>query len=105
MIRGSHALFRNWFNRSLKRLSVEYLEFTLYSLRRGGATFFFQSTGSLDLAVVRGRWENSKTARIYITEGLALLAGLSLTPSTRVLIQQAVDLFWKATAQLLSQTS
>ena len=40
-----------------------------YSLRRGGAISFFVHTGSLALALERGRWNQSGTARIYLTEG------------------------------------
>ena len=38
-------------------------------LRRGGATWHFQSSLSLDATVARGRWSCSRTARAYIDEG------------------------------------
>jgi hypothetical protein len=34
----------------------------------------FRETNSLSPVVVRGRWSNARTARIYINEGLATLA-------------------------------
>ena len=43
-----------------------------YSLRRGGATAFFCHTGSLSLTLERGRWAQSGTASIYLTEGRAV---------------------------------
>ena len=55
--------------------------FRPYSLRRGGATFFFQKHQSLDKTLVQGRWHTQKSARIYLNEGLAVLAQMRL-PST-----------------------
>ena len=40
---------------------------------------YFGRHGSLDRLLVQGRWASSKTARIYINEGLAALAELKLT--------------------------
>ena len=64
-------------------------EFRPYSLRRGGATFWFGKRGNLDKLLVVGRWQAAKTARIYINEGLAVLNELrlpskALLPFTRV---------------------
>ena len=36
----------------------------------------FGRHGSLDRLLIQGRWASSKTARIYINEGLAVLAEL-----------------------------
>ena len=52
-----------------------------YSLRRGGATAHFLQFGSLDRTAVRGRWQSTKTARIYINEGIATLAEIAATPA------------------------
>ena len=41
-----------------------------YSLRRGGATSAFRFGVSFDQLLVRGRWSNQKTARIYLDEAL-----------------------------------
>ena len=40
---------------------------------------YFGRHGSLDRLLVQGRWASSKTARIYINEGLAVLAQLKLS--------------------------
>ena len=40
---------------------------------------YFGRHGSLDRLLVQGRWASSKTARIYINEGLAVPADLKLT--------------------------
>lgn len=48
--------------------------FSPYGIRRGGATYFFLSCGNLDTTVTRGRWANSRTAKIYIDDGALALA-------------------------------
>ena len=42
------------------------LDWRPYSLRRGGATAHFLQFGSLDKTAVRGRWQSTRTARLYI---------------------------------------
>ena len=66
--------WRPLFSECLVALGLERYQFRLYSLRRGGATWWFQRHQSLDRILVQGRWLAHKTARIYINEGLALLA-------------------------------
>ena len=63
-------------------LSLDPDDYKPYSLRRGGATFLFQTRGDLLATIVRGRWANSPTARIYINEALALVtASAPLSPA------------------------
>ena len=52
---------------------LEARNLTPYGLRRGGATWYFLQTGSIDKATVRGRWRDSRTARIYIETGVVAL--------------------------------
>eukprot|EP00438_Fugacium_kawagutii_P014624 Skav234625 [mRNA] locus=scaffold171:83113:87878:- [translate_table: standard] len=66
--------WRKMFNHMLSSLELDSLEYRPYSLRRGGATFYFQRHGQLDRLLVQGRWQSSKTARIYLNDGLAILA-------------------------------
>ena len=63
----------------LEALGLRRFAFRWYSFRRGGASAFYQATSSMELTLVRGRWESSKTARVYLAEGLAQLALLNLT--------------------------
>ena len=49
-----------------------------YSLRRGGATEFFRSTGSMAKTMERGRWSEMKTARIYVNTAMAELHALKV---------------------------
>ena len=41
-----------------------------YSLRRGGATSPFRLGVTFDQLLVRGRWSNQRTARIYLDDAL-----------------------------------
>lgn len=75
------AQWRSWFNQSQEALKLQEFQFRPYSLRRGGATWWFSRHHSLDKILVQGRWQAPKTARIYINEGLAVLAELRLPPS------------------------
>lgn len=66
--------WRKTFSQAITDLKLETLGFRPYSLRRGGATHWFRHHGSLDKLLVQGRWAAPKTAKIYINEGLAILA-------------------------------
>ena len=86
---ASSSRWRKLFAECLKALGLESFSFRPYSLRRGGATWWFQKHASFDRLLVMGRWQASRTARIYLNEGLAMLAELSLPqnklrPFTRV---------------------
>ena len=70
-----HA-WRRLFNQALEGMGLSSLGFRPYSLRRGGATFFFQHHGSFDKLLIQGRWAAAKTARVYLNEGLAQLSEL-----------------------------
>ena len=78
----SPAKWRQLFNEAVMALGFEELGFRPYSLRRGGATFFFQKWGSLDRLLVYGRWQAAKTARTYVNSGLAALAEMNLPRTT-----------------------
>ena len=69
-------------------------EYRLYSFRRGGATYDFGHHGQLDRAIVRGRWSNSRTARLYTTEGLAMLGDQRLSPASKSALATAAS-FWR----------
>ena len=76
-----HA-WRTLFSNALEALRLTPLEFRPCSLRRGGATFWFNQHGSFDRLLVQGRWAASKTARIYLNDGLAQLADMTLPNSS-----------------------
>ena len=68
--------YRSLFAAALSHLGLREWEFKPYSLRRGGATHLFRMGNQLSATKVRGRWSNSRTARIYINEAMAELAGI-----------------------------
>ena len=78
---SSPSRWRSLFNAALAGLSIESFGFRPYSLRRGGATWWFSRHHSLDQILLQGRWQAAKTARIYINEGLAILAEMRLPPN------------------------
>jgi len=73
-----HA-WRKAFTNALESLALGPWEFRPYSLRRGGATFWFSKHGSLDRILLQGRWTAAKTARTYLNEGLATLAEMKIS--------------------------
>ena len=74
----SPTAWRTKFSEYLNELGLAEFGFRPYSLRRGGATFWFAKHGQFDRLLVAGRWQAPKTARIYINEGLALLAEMAV---------------------------
>lgn len=81
LLQRSPANFRALFDDMCRELGLENWNFKPYSLRRGGATTHFQVHQSMSSVCVRGRWQNERTARLYINSGLAALASASLTPA------------------------
>ena len=63
-------------------MNFQNIDYRPYSLRRGGATHYFTLHGRFDSILVLGRWQAAATARLYLNEGLATIAELSL-PWTR----------------------
>ena len=88
-IRSSHA-FRVTFDALLARLHVQHLGLRPYSLRRGGATAFFQKTGRMDATQERGRWASAPTARIYLTEGQQALVNMNISAELEAQLQARV---------------
>ena len=60
-----------------------------YSLRRGGATWYFTTTGSMSRTTVHGRWGSERTARIYIDGAMAQLAKARLHDDTTKVFRAA----------------
>ena len=77
----SASQWRALFNQALGALKLEIWGFRPYSLRRGGATWWFGRHQSMDRILIQGRWSAPKTAKIYLNEGLAVLAEMQLGPS------------------------
>ena len=82
----SGQAFRDSFQKLCKEFDVLHLNFRGYSLRRGGATAFFQATGSMERTLVRGRWASSSVARIYICDALSQIPKLKGTQKTKLML-------------------
>lgn len=74
----SPSVWRKLFSSTAESLSLEDYEYRPYSLRRGGSTFYFQKHGQLDRLLIQGRWQSSRTARLYLNDGLAILAEIKV---------------------------
>ena len=70
--------WRELFKQCVESLKLESLELRPYSLRRGGATWWFCQHGNLDWVMILGRWQAQKTARMYLNESRAILAEMRL---------------------------
>lgn len=85
---GSPSNFRDFWKRLLSLLEFADDDYTPYGIRRGGATWFFLETGSMDATLARGRWSVAKTARQYIDDGTLALAKMVWTKVQRKQIRQ-----------------
>ena len=65
--------------------------FKPYSLRRGGASSFFQATGNYDRTMELGNWRHLSTAKIYINTALLELTQSQVLSSPRICL--AADAF------------
>lgn len=92
VLTGSPTRWRKLFNEALSALKLDDYQFRPYSLRRGRATFWFQKHQNLDRILIQGRWQTQKTARIYLNEGLSVLAQMQIPPSSRNL-KPFLDIF------------
>jgi hypothetical protein len=78
---GGDRVFRASFAQLCREVRLPGVGWRPYSLRRGGATAHFLQFGSLDRTAVRGRWQSTRTARVYINEAVASLAAISASPA------------------------
>ena len=78
--------FRNSFAHHLKKFDLTARGFRPYSLRRGCATALFQQIGSMEQALLKGRWSSTKVARNYVADGLPFLPGLRLSTKAKEML-------------------
>ena len=83
--------FRKYFSRLLSFFSLGNEGFTLHSLWRGGATHFFRVTGNLSATLERGRWVSVSSGRLYINEGMSILAHRKIRPATATALRTAAE--------------
>lgn len=95
----SGQAFRTAFYRLCKEFDVLHLNLRGYSLRRGGATAYFQKSGSMEKTLVRGRWASSGVARIYICDALSQLPKLKGTEKTRKMLKKFLPILQPTSAR------
>ena len=84
--------FRRWLRLACAQLGVSELKLLPYSWRRGGATLKYSLGTPIRELLMMGRWESSKTARIYITEAALILQNLALPDEVRAELQRYVGI-------------
>jgi hypothetical protein len=80
VLQMSGPAFRVMFNTGIAALGLSQIGYRPYSIRRGGATHDFLAHHDLQRSLLRGRWSQLRTAKIYVTDGAALIQELKLTP-------------------------
>eukprot|EP00435_Cladocopium_sp_Y103_P055568 s172_g18.t1 len=85
---GSPRSFRAMLAEFFTFLSLESFGFTGYSFRRGGASFAFSTGVSFDELLVKGRWQNARTARLYLDTGRAALIQTRFSPPVSHLLDR-----------------
>ena len=93
----SPSVFRKQLADILSFLQIEPSSFSAYSIRRGGATHAFSEGIPMDQLVIKGRWQNAKTARIYLDSGRAALVQLQFSAHTSHLISAATASLYSST--------
>ena len=88
-------VFRCLFNSLVELFELEGT-ITVYSLRRGGASWDFLQHQSMERTLLRGRWQSTSSARIYLQDATAMVTHLKLSSEAE---QRA-----KAAAALLKQS-
>ena len=71
--------FRKLQHRVVMALDMHAFAIHPYSLRRGGATWWFRATRNYNAVAERGRWSNVRTCRRYIEDAAAQLASFRFT--------------------------
>lgn len=75
----------------LNFLKLDEMNFTGYSLRRGGASHAFATGTHFDALLLLGRWQSVKTARQYLDSGRATLVQMRLSPISANLVSRFQD--------------
>lgn len=82
----SPAAFQTKWNAMKAKLNLQDFRFLPYSLRRGGATWYFRCTGSFGQTMTRGRWQHLKTCKLYIAEAQTTMASITLPHATQQIL-------------------
>ena len=75
--------FRQFWKALVEVFGFAATDYSPYGIRRGGATWFFIETSSMDATLQRGRWTCGRTAKQYIDEGTLSMAKFLWTGSQK----------------------
>ena len=84
--KGSPASFRAMLAEFFTFFNLTEFNFSAYSFRRGGASHAFATGVVFDELLIRGRWQNARTARLYLDTGRAALIQTRFPPHTSLLL-------------------
>ena len=85
---STYKFRQHWFD-IVSHFHLQGLHFHPYSLRRGGATYYFQRTGNMHRTLLLGRWKHLSTARLYLKEARAAVQDLTLPTHVQSSIRAA----------------
>lgn len=88
---NGERFFRTLFTMLLDLFDIEGLV-TVYSLRRGGASWDFLQHQSLERTLLRGRWASTSSARIYLQDATAMVTHLRLSAAQKEAVDAAASL-------------
>ena len=74
-------------------VGFRHARLTPYSLRRGGATWHLHRYGSLSSTTILGRWQQEKTARIYIAGAASEWTAWQFSERGGIYLQRAAALY------------
>lgn len=83
----SHQEFQSQFEKLVAFFGLESRGYRPCSLRRGGATHLYRQQTPMELILMKGRWRNSNSARLYISDGMTVLANLHRSRKTKKLFR------------------
>jgi len=76
-------------------LSMNHLNFSTHSLRRGGATDAFKATGSFDTVAELGRWRSIRACRQYVKTALAEVSNHHHSQETASMHAHALEILFQ----------
>lgn len=91
LLHRGERFFRAVFTLLLELFDIEGL-ITVYSLRRGGASWDFLQHQSLERTLLRGRWASTSSARIYLQDATAMVTHLRLSAAQQSAVSSAASL-------------
>ena len=81
VLRSSVSDFRRVFAGLIEVLGLNNVGVAVYSLRRGGASFDFLTHNSMERTLLRGHWQSTSAARVYVQDAAAEITNLRLSDS------------------------